>query len=147
MNNWGIALSDQAKTKSGAEADALFAQAGEKYAEALRIKPDKHGALNNWGLALSDQAKTRSGAEAEALFERAGEKYAEALRIKPGYRSALFNMACLFALRGDIDNSLRWLQKWAEGNPEAMKSKVETNSDFNDIRENEQFQEFVAGLS
>ena len=68
LYNWGNALSDQAKTKSGAEADRLFAQAGEKYAEVLRIKPDKHEALYNWGNALAAQAKTKSGAEADRLF-------------------------------------------------------------------------------
>ena len=42
LNNWGNALSAQANTKSGAEADALFAQAAEKYEAALRIKSDIH---------------------------------------------------------------------------------------------------------
>ena len=83
LNFLGTALSAQAKTKTGAEADGLFAQAGEKYAAALRIKPDKHEALDNWGNALSDQAKTKTGAEADGLFAQAGEKYAAALRIKP----------------------------------------------------------------
>ncbi|MBM4081474.1 MAG: ParA family protein, partial [Planctomycetes bacterium] len=40
LNNWGAALSAQAKTKTGEAADRLFEAAGQKYAEALRIKPD-----------------------------------------------------------------------------------------------------------
>jgi hypothetical protein len=36
LNNWGIALSDQAKTKSGEEADRLNALAEEKF-EAARM--------------------------------------------------------------------------------------------------------------
>jgi len=31
LNNWANALADQAKVKSGAEADTLFAQAYAKY--------------------------------------------------------------------------------------------------------------------
>ena len=85
------ALSEPAKQKSGAEADRLFAQAGEKYEAALRIKPDKHEALNNWGNALLDQAKQKSGAEADRLFAQAGEKYEAALRIKPDDHEAHFN--------------------------------------------------------
>jgi Flp pilus assembly protein TadD len=40
-------LSDQAQAKSGAEADALFKLAGEKYEQALRIKPDDREAMFN----------------------------------------------------------------------------------------------------
>ena len=86
---WGIVLLKQAKAKSGAEADALFQQAYEKNAQALKIKPDMYEALNNWGAALSDQAKTKSGAEADALFQQAYEKFAQALKIKPDNHEAL----------------------------------------------------------
>jgi hypothetical protein len=57
----GNLLSDQAKTKTGDEADRLFALAGEKYAAALVIKIDMHHALYNWATVLSDQAKTKTG--------------------------------------------------------------------------------------
>ena len=57
-------LALEAQTKGGAEADRLFAEAGEKYQAALAIKPDKHEALYNWGNALQAQAKTKGGAEA-----------------------------------------------------------------------------------
>nr|WP_281501146.1 SIR2 family protein [Erythrobacter sp. F6033] len=79
----GTALSDQAKTKQGDGADALFARAAEKFAVALEIKPDKHEAFNNWGAALLEQANTKKGGEADALFAQAGEKFAAALEIKP----------------------------------------------------------------
>jgi hypothetical protein len=54
----GDQLAEQAKTKDGDEADRLFTEAGEKYRQALSIKPDKHEALYNWGNALLEQAKT-----------------------------------------------------------------------------------------
>jgi tetratricopeptide (TPR) repeat protein len=91
LYNWGNVLSAQAKTKQGAEADRLFAEAGAKYAHALEIKPDNHEALNNWGNALSDQAKTKQGAEADRLFAEAGARYAQALEIKPDKHDALNN--------------------------------------------------------
>ncbi len=87
----GNALADQATTKTGEEADKLFTLAGEKYAAALEIKPDKHEALYNWGTALADQAKTKTGEEADKLFTLAGEKYAAALEIKPDKHEALLN--------------------------------------------------------
>ena len=39
LNNWGSALSDQAKTKQGEEADRLFKLADEKLNEAEAIHP------------------------------------------------------------------------------------------------------------
>jgi tetratricopeptide (TPR) repeat protein len=87
----GNALYEQAKTKSGAEAEALYAQAGEKYAAALAIKPDHHEALNNWGAALYEQAKRKSGAEADDLLAQADEKVQAALGIKPDDHEALYN--------------------------------------------------------
>ncbi len=87
----GNERTDQAMTKSGAEADALFAQSYEKYAAAVAIKPDKHEAFNNWGSALSRQAQTKSGAEADALFAQSYEKYAAAVAIKPDQYEAFCN--------------------------------------------------------
>jgi len=87
----GNHLLDEARTKTGEEVDALFKEAGEKYAEALKIKPDKHEAFYNWGNALVTWARTKTGEEANALFKEAGEKYAEALKIKPDMHEAFHN--------------------------------------------------------
>jgi len=91
LGNWGVALLEQARTKAGEDADRLFEEAGRKFAEALRLKPNDHEALSNWGNALSGQAKTKAGEEADRLFEEAGRKYAEALKLKPGFHEAFSN--------------------------------------------------------
>ena len=88
---WAVLLVAEAKAKSGAEADALFAQAYEKYNAALSIKPDMYEALYNWGNALYGQAKTKSGTGADALFAQAYEKYNAALSIKPDTYEVFFN--------------------------------------------------------
>ncbi len=81
----------EAQTKTGEEADRLWALAGEKYAAALAITPNKPEARNNWGIALADQAQTKTGREADRLWTLAGEKYAAALAIKGDYADALYN--------------------------------------------------------
>jgi len=96
FNDWGVALERWARTKSGAEADALFTQAAEKYAQAIRIRPDSAEALNNWGTALWEQAKIKRGAEAEALSKQALEKYEQAVRLNADYVEARYNLG--FAL-------------------------------------------------
>jgi hypothetical protein len=49
----------QARTKTGEEADRLWVLAGEKYEEALKIKPDFYEALYNCSIALEALAKQR----------------------------------------------------------------------------------------
>ncbi|MBN2381238.1 hypothetical protein JXQ70_00005, partial [bacterium] len=146
-NNWGTALSDQARTKNGVEADALFKQSYEKYAEAVRIKPEMHKAWNNWGTALIFQAKTKASAEADALFNQACEKYREALHINPQYRSTQYNMACLSGLRGSADEAVYWLGLWFEGNPVANKADIRKDGDFDRVRDTEKFRTFLDGLN
>lgn len=90
-NNWGIALSDLAKTKSGIEAEKLYDEAIEKHQKAREYKPDSYAIYNNWGIALSDLAGTKSGSEAEKLYDEAIEKYQKAIEYKPDYHEAYNN--------------------------------------------------------
>jgi|GEM_PF-1500188 len=105
--NWGNALADLAKTKSGDSADQLFIQSFEKYAEATRLKPDLAEAFSNWGNALAELAKTKSGDPAEALFAQSFEKHAEATRLKPDLANAFSNWG----------NALKALAKTKSGHP------------------------------
>ena len=90
-------LGDDALTKPPADADPLFVQAYDKYAAALKIKPDLHDALYAWGITLSDQAKTKSGKEADDLFALAFAKYEAALKIKPDMHEALYNWGAVLS--------------------------------------------------
>jgi hypothetical protein len=144
-SNWGAALSGQAKTTSGPDADALFVQACEKTAEAVRIRPDMPGAFNNWGTALCDQAKTKTGADADGLFAQAGEKYAEADAILPGWAS--YNRACLAALRNDPQQAaqlLRIAKATAVNYPDCP--HILQDSDFDSVRDDPIFQAALADI-
>jgi tetratricopeptide (TPR) repeat protein len=77
--NWGLVLYELARAKGD---EALFLESFDKYAEAVRLKPDYHEAYYNWGYALMYLARTK---EDEALFREAFTKYAEAVSIKPNY--------------------------------------------------------------
>ena len=97
--NWGTALSDLAKTKSGSEAEKLYHEAFEKYQETIEYKPDFYEAYNKWGIALSDLAETKSGSEAEELYDEAFERYRQATAYKPDYYAAHNNWGnALYAL-------------------------------------------------
>lgn len=88
---WGIALADRARGLSEPEGPELFRQAGERFAEALRLAPEMYQAYNNWGLALADHARLATGRRSSELFGQAGEKFERAVSIKPDMHEALYN--------------------------------------------------------
>ena len=140
----GIVLSNQAETKSGEEADKLFADAYQEYEAALKIKPDKHEALYNWGYALLSQAKTKFGEEADKLFNLAVEKYLEAESILPGEGS--YDLACLSALRGDYVGCRKWLEKSRELGSLPDRNHIKADTDLDAVRNKKWFKEFLATL-
>lgn len=108
LSNWGSALSEQASGKEGEEAMQLFAQSIEKFEFALSKAPDNVDILNNYGAVLSKRASLTTGQEASDLFEKAVAtlKRGEAL----GEGECAYNLACVYALMGEIDESCRWLR-------------------------------------
>ncbi|MBF0130348.1 MAG: hypothetical protein HQL33_10165 [Alphaproteobacteria bacterium] len=113
INNWGSMLCDQALASAsagagaGAESDRLFALAYEKFALALRYKPDMDGAYTNWGGALSAQGQRKTGEERRRLLEQAVEKCRRVEELRPG-RGA-YNLACLASLLQNEDECRKWL--------------------------------------
>jgi hypothetical protein len=68
------------------EGDRLFEQAGQKFAEAIRIKPDMHDAFSNWGNGLVIQAKLKGNTpEADRLFKEANAKLKQVETLKHGF--------------------------------------------------------------
>ncbi|QOX77540.1 hypothetical protein FY034_00805 [Trichlorobacter lovleyi] len=141
FNNWGNALFEQAKTKHGKEADRLFEDSCSKYAEAVRIKPDMHEAFNNWGNALLHQAKTKSGDEADRLFESAHKQLKQAEQTKPG--QAAYNLACLFALQGNVEEALQWLARSKDAGKLPSRDHIDQDTDLDSIRMLEEFQQII----
>jgi len=141
LYNWGVALYEQAKTKTGDEADRLFGEAGKKFEEALRIKPDKHEALNSWGVALYEQAKTKTGDEADRLFEEGIEKISGAEAIKSG--AGAYNLACGYALRGDEGGARQWLEKAKRLGTLPSPKKVLEDADLESVRDRDCFKTLI----
>lgn len=92
FSNWGTALSDLAKTKSGSEAEEDYNNAFKKYQKAIDYKSDYYAAYYNWGIALSFLAQRKSGDEAEKLYNAAIEKFQRAIECKSDYPEAHNNL-------------------------------------------------------
>ena len=140
----GNSLSEQAKTKTGEDADRLFALAGEKYQAALKIKPDKDEALNSWGIALYDQAKTKTGEDADRLFAQSKDLLLKAESILSG--SAAYNIACWSAIRGQEDECKKWLEKGLDLGVMPSRQHLEKDLDLENVRERPWFKAILDRL-
>ena len=137
-NNWGNALGNLAKTKTGKEAEDLYNKAFEKYEQATDIKKDYHEAYNNWGNALRKLADTKTGKEAEDLYKEAIEKYKEAVELG----NARYNIACLYALLKDKTKALFYLEESLK-RQETTKAEVLEDEDWEFYWEDEDFLKLI----
>ena len=138
-NNWGNALMELAMTKSGNEAEKLYKEAFEKYKLATTYKKDLYQAYYNWGVALSDLAEIKSGSEAEELHKEAFKKYN--LGIK--YGGDAYNLACLFAIRNQKAEALKYLDIALSRN-EITINFVEQDEDWEEFRNDPNFQNLLS---
>jgi len=91
LNHWGNALTDQADTKAGLDAEALYLEAADKYKRALIIKPKFADAYYNWGIALGKMAKSGPAEKAEQIVDESIDKYRKATEINPNHHEAFHN--------------------------------------------------------
>ena len=142
--DWADAL-DTAENREAGDL-SVFQDMEGKFRKAAALNPKSHTVLNHWGIALGEWARFKDGAEAETLWSQAAEKYQQALEIKPNDETALFNVACLAALQGKADEAIHALERWKEVNPEAAKSNLNKDTDFDQVRDHPKFKAFRDGL-
>jgi NAD-dependent SIR2 family protein deacetylase/TPR repeat protein len=112
--NWGYALSERSKLKSGDDATKrLFDEARAHYATARDLDPNDHEVYYNLGNLLGDRADVvEDEAEAIALLREAVEQYDAALKINPEDADILINLAAtLKTLAGKVDDPKPILQQ------------------------------------
>jgi Tfp pilus assembly protein PilF len=97
-----------AKTKTGADADAIMAKASDTYLKCIEMKPDDGGVHNNYGLLLVkmkkiDQAKAELAKAAEIEPASAGKYY--------------FNLGAVMVNNQQNDAALEAFQKAVAADP------------------------------
>jgi tetratricopeptide (TPR) repeat protein len=150
--NWGTALHAEARALTASDltaARSLWQKAGEKFQQALIIKSDKHVAFQNWGIALDAEASALAASDlptARGLWQKSIEKYQQALAIKPDDISSHFNLACAFSRLGQIQECCAALAQWRRYNSNAKRSTLDSDSDFDQVRNAPEFLAFRASL-
>ncbi|MBP8265931.1 MAG: hypothetical protein KAX47_05210 [Zoogloea sp.] len=136
--NWGAALNAEASAVAATdltEARRLWSEAGQRYAQALAVKEDKHEAANNWGNAYLCQYQALRAVDADEAVRclDEGERILlQAEGMKEG--SAAYNLACVAALRGNVDAALAWLRLSREKGELPSASHIRADRDFDGIR-------------
>jgi len=136
------------------EADRLASRAmsaNERRFEPLAIKAAiRRRQGNDTGVKvmarLADQlcSPESFAAVVERLFQQARERLLAANATEKG--STTFNLACLAALTGDVDECLARLQEAVDAGYPLSRSKVEAVTDFAGVLEHPDLQQFLAGL-
>ena len=134
----GSASDEQAKgvlATDLAEARRLWSEAGRRYAQALAIKGDMHEAANNWGNAYLHQYQALREVDADEAvrcLDQAERILLQAEGMQEGY--AAYNLACVAALRGNVDAALAWLRLSREKGELPSASHIRADRDFDGIR-------------
>jgi len=105
------------------ESKAIFAQALDRqrkgklegakilYRKVVKIDQYNLQAFNNLGVIYMGEKK----------YKRAIMRFHDAIKIKPDYPDAHYNLACLYAQKNDVPQSLFYLKNAIEFNPEVRK--------------------------
>ena len=121
-------------------ARALWQQAGERYTQALAIKPELHEAANNWSIALLNEYHTIQHThpdEAAALLSQAEALLLPAEASQPGL--AAYNLACIAALRQRPADAIHWLRSCQTHGTLPSEEHFRTDSNLDPIRGTPEF--------
>jgi tetratricopeptide (TPR) repeat protein len=109
-----------------------FIQAILDYTQALKLKPDNPEAYNDRGIVYKHQGK----------YSEAIADFNQALKLKPDDASAYYNKACAYSLKREVKAAIENLQRAIDLDTK-YQEMAKTDSDFDNIRKDKQFQALV----
>jgi tetratricopeptide (TPR) repeat protein len=148
---------------------SLYEEAIKSYDKAIEFKPDYHqswynrgnalfhlghyeGAIVSYDRSLEFKPDYPEGWTCRGnAFVRLGQilaaisSYEKALEFKPDYPYAFYNKACCYAIQNKLENAIANLSRAIALSPDKYREMAKTDSDFDSIRDNEQFQALISG--
>lgn len=141
LYNWGFSLLHQAKSKNEDESVKLYLSAITKFNFCLLVSPEHLGAAIDGGVAYMDLARILEVDASDELYDLAGEFFENAERIQRG--SAAYNLACVYALRGQDKACAEALALSRESGSLPDATEISQDSDLAKMRNATWFVEFI----
>lgn len=141
LTNWANALAAQAQRSTGVKAHKLWAEVRDKYAAALAIKPDNQEILIGWSSSLVFLAHHNTGFERQKLLTEAYDKASLAEKIAPG--EGAYNLACIHAMRGELDSMTHWLGRSHAAAKLPTREQIAEDHDFDGVRDTPEFKAWL----
>ena len=137
LYNLGSVFANLARSKNADEADELYKKVCEQCEKILTIKPDDVDSLCNLALTLLDRAKINTGHRHEELLNQARDKFLDAEELEKGVGA--YNLACLYAIRGDDSECEKWLKVGEGTNKLFTREYAMNDEDFINVCDKEWF--------
>ena len=153
LNNWGVALASEADALADHDpnhANQNWQLSIEKFRQALALKSaPAHktalaGTYANLARSLIKQYPYQLESAAAAttpqtdLLDEAQALSIHAESLAPGFGA--YNLACIFDLRGDDENSLAWFEKSRSSGRVYTRQYIATGQEHDEIHDNPTFQ-------
>jgi len=143
--NWGFALLNQAKTKPEVESIKIYQEAIIKFAFCMLIQPSYLGAAIDGGVACMDLARIKAVPLHDELYQNAKTYFEQANAIQAG--SASYNLACIYALLGEHEASLKALEDSKSRGSLPDAAEILNDPDMSKVKSAAWFLEFIDSLT
>ncbi|NOT83814.1 MAG: hypothetical protein HOP02_03330 [Methylococcaceae bacterium] len=144
LYNWGFALLQQARTKTGDTAIKLYEEAITKFSFCSTVDPNFLGAAIDGGVALMELARLKAVGIDNVLYAFAKEHFERAEKIHKG--SAVYNLACIHSLMGNDDACLSALSNAVKHGSLPSEQEVLSDPDLENVKTKSWFLDFIASL-
>ncbi len=145
LYNWGFGLLHEAKNKDDEQAIKLLNEAIEKFTFCLLVAPNHLGAAIDGGVVYMELARRQNVSPDDELYQQAEAFFIRAGKIQKG--SAAYNLACIYALRGDKEACLEALKQAKESGSLPDEQDVMNDPDMAAVKNELWFQEFLGTVS
>lgn len=144
LYHWGFALLHEAKAQSRDQAVETLEDAISKFSFCLLTAPNYLGAAIDGGVAFMELARISPEESKVYLYKMAEEFFEKAGGIQKG--SAAYNLACIYALKGDEDACLAALRLAKEYGSLPDIDAILQDADMAAVLDSAWFKDFIEAL-